>query len=94
MTRVRIAVPAADDLRTIRAYIARDSNTAAGAVVQRIRESIGHLRRHPELGRLGRITGTRELVVAGLPYLVIYRLNDSTVEVLRVLHAAQEWPPS
>lgn len=94
MTRVRIAVPAADDLRAIRAYIARDSATASGAVVQRIRESIGHLRRHPALGRPGRITGTRELVVAGLPYLVVYQLNDSTVEVLRVLHDAQEWPPS
>lgn len=93
MTRVRITVPAADDLRTIRAYIARDSNTAAGAVVQRIRESIAHLRRHPELGRPGRITGTRELVVAGLPYLAVYRLHDSTGEVLRALHDAQKWPP-
>jgi toxin ParE1/3/4 len=90
--RVRIAVPAAGDLRSIRTYIARDSEAAAGAVVHRIRESIAHLRRHPELGRVGRITGTRELVVAGLPYLVIYRLNDSTVEVLRILHDAQEWP--
>jgi addiction module RelE/StbE family toxin len=94
VTRVRIAVPAADDLRTIRAYIARDSEAAAGAVAHRIRESIAHLRRHPELGRVGRVMGTRELVVAGLPYLVVYRLNDSTVEVLRVLHDAQEWPSS
>ena len=61
---------------------------------RRIREGVAHLRRHPELGRPGRITGTRELVVAGLPYLVVYRVNDSTVEVLRVLHDAQEWPPS
>ncbi len=37
--------------------------------------------------------GTRELVVAGLPYLVVYRLSDQVVEVLRVLHHAQEWPP-
>jgi addiction module RelE/StbE family toxin len=93
MTSVRITTPAADDLRDIRAYIARDNKLAAGSVVRRIRSSVALLRRHPELGRAGRIAGTRELIVAGQPYLVVYRLGDQGVEVLRVLHHAQEWPP-
>jgi toxin ParE1/3/4 len=93
MIRVRVTTPAADDLRDIRAYIARDHKVAAGSVVRRIRSSVALLRRHPELGRMGRIEGTRELVVAGLPYLVVYRLRDQVVEVLRIVHHAQEWPP-
>lgn len=94
MIRVRVTAPAADDLRAIRAYIARDNAAAAGSVVRRVRASIARLRRYPELGRLGRVDGTRELVVAGLPYLVVYRLSGENVEVVRVLHHAQEWPPA
>jgi toxin ParE1/3/4 len=92
--RVRITGPAADDLRAIRAYIARDNQAAAGSVVRRIRTHIGRLRRYPELGRPGRISGTRELVVGGLPYLVVYRVTESAVEMARVLHHAQDWPPA
>lgn len=45
------------------------------------------------LGRAGYLKGTRELVVAYIPYMLIYRLNGKTVEILRVLHCAQKWPP-
>jgi toxin ParE1/3/4 len=44
------------------------------------------------MGRIGRRKGTRELVVAGLPYFVVYRLRASTIEVLRVIHGARDWP--
>ena len=47
----------------------------------------------PERGRLGRITGTRELVFAPLPYIAVYRITEGGVfEILRVYHSAQDWP--
>lgn len=50
------------------------------------------LSRHPEIGRQGRAGGTRELVVSRTPYIVAYRVADRRVEVLAVLHGAQQWP--
>ena len=43
-------------------------------------------------GGLGQIAGTRELVIPGLPYLVIYRVHADQVEILRVFHTARDWP--
>lgn len=49
---------------------------------------------HPKAGRPGRRRGTRELVITGTPFVVIYRLRarPARVEILRVLHGAQKWP--
>jgi toxin ParE1/3/4 len=44
------------------------------------------------MGRPGRVTGTRELVISGTPFVVIYRLQEQSIEVLRLLHSAQQWP--
>lgn len=46
----------------------------------------------PEMGRLGRVSGTRELIVSRMPYIAIYHLRNNTVEILRLLHMAQLWP--
>jgi toxin ParE1/3/4 len=48
---------------------------------------------HPHMGRAGRVDGTRELVVARTPYLVVYRVISTEVRIIRVLHSAQCWPP-
>ena len=53
---------------------------------------VGMLSEHPGVGRPGRVDGTRELVIAGLPYLVAYLHRGDTVTVLRVLHGAMKWP--
>jgi toxin ParE1/3/4 len=42
--------------------------------------------------RLSCVRGTRELVIAGLPWIVVYRVTGGTIEVVRVLHGAQQWP--
>lgn len=72
--------------------IAEDNPTAALAVKERIERATGHLAAHPELGRQGRIDGTRELVIAGLPYLIPYRVRYGRVEILDVIHSARRWP--
>lgn len=47
---------------------------------------------HPNMGRPGRITGTRELIVTQFPYILPYRIRGSAVEILRVFHTARKWP--
>ena len=84
------------DLEEIEAYIAKENNPAVAIdVVMRVIDSV-HLilSSHPRAGRHGRVKNTRELVVDGLPFIVIYRENIAAkwLEILRVLHNAQQWP--
>jgi toxin ParE1/3/4 len=73
-------------------WIAKDNLPAAVRVVARIRQTRERLADHPESGRPGRIAGTRELVVAGLPYIVAYRAHAGRIGILRVLHTSRRWP--
>lgn len=84
---------ALNDLDDIGAYIALDDPNAAARTVVRIGEAVGGLGFFPRIGRPGRISDTRELVVANTPYIVIYRLRDR-VEILAVIHGSQRWPDS
>ncbi len=84
--------PAAADRREIRNYIAQDNPPAALALDELFSEKAGRLIDHPKLGRAGRITGTRELV-AHHNYILVYDVTADSVRVLRVLHAARQWPP-
>ena len=86
------ARPAAADRREIRAYISQDNPAAALALDELISEMAGRLADHPDLGRPGRVAGTRELV-AHHNYILVYDLDGDFVRILRVLHAAQQWPP-
>jgi toxin ParE1/3/4 len=45
------------------------------------------------MGRIGRVPGTRELIVGGTPWIIVYRVRADAVEIIRVLHGAQKWPP-
>ena len=73
-------------------YIARDDPKAARRVAARIIEATQRLTEQPNMGRPGRVPGTRELVVPGTPYIVPYRLEGGTVQILHVLHATRKWP--
>jgi toxin ParE1/3/4 len=80
------------DLESLHAYIADDNPDAAAGMVDRIVSAIDELRRHPGLGRKGRVAGTRELIVA--PYVVVYRSSPTAIEILAVIHGARRWPES
>ena len=73
-------------------YIAQDNLKAAAEFVLQLRDSALMLGKQPDLGRPGRIPGTRELVISGLPYILPYRVRNNTVEILRVFHTARKWP--
>ena len=68
-------------------------NPAAAVLVdERIVAAVRRLIDFPARGWVGRIAGTRELVIGGTPYLAAYAITEARVRVLRVLHGAQEWP--
>ena len=73
-------------------YIAQDNVKAAAKFVLHLRDSALLLSKQPDLGRPGRIPGTRELVISDFPYILPYRVRDNTVEILRVFHTARKWP--
>jgi toxin ParE1/3/4 len=76
----------------IHRYIAADSVAAPDRQLDLVLESIYGLSLFPEKGRAGRVDGTRELVVPGTPYIVVYRLKDTGVQILSILHGARRWP--
>jgi toxin ParE1/3/4 len=84
---------ARDDLDSIRRFIEVDNDVAARKVARAIIAAVAGLATTPGIGRPGRVAGTRELVLARLPYFVPYRVVGGTVEVLRVLHTRRRWPP-
>jgi addiction module RelE/StbE family toxin len=90
--RVRYTLQAKADLEDIFTYIARDNPAAARRVITAIRRDIVLLADNPEIGRRGRIDGTRELVISRLPYIAAYRAADGFVDVLAVIHTARDWP--
>ena len=73
-------------------YLERENPTAATASLERIVKAVYRLEHYPAIGRAGRIEGTRELVVAGTPYVIPYRVRGQYVEILRVFHSARKWP--
>lgn len=82
------------DLIDILDSIAGDNPAAAVATIERLEAAARRLTDFPLLGRTGSVPGTRELPVAGLPFLLIYRVREGDVEILRVLHGARRWPPA
>jgi toxin ParE1/3/4 len=90
--RVRWLDQAVEDLKAVRAYIARHNPSAAVDIAQRIRHAVKILSDYPAAGRAGRVPNIRELVVTGTPYKLPYRVRVETIEILRVLHGAQQWP--
>ncbi|HVO15439.1 MAG TPA: type II toxin-antitoxin system RelE/ParE family toxin [Alphaproteobacteria bacterium] len=82
------------DLDAQAPFIASDNPHAAREMISRVRSAVERLAEHPDLGRHGRVPGTRELVVPGTPYVIPYRVRGSAVEVLRLFHGAQRRPLS
>jgi len=90
--RVRWTVPAAAALENIQDYIARENPRAAWEVVKRVKFAVRQLEDHPKIGRAGRVHGTYELVIHGVPYIVPYRIKNKELQILSVYHTSREWP--
>jgi len=79
---------ARDDRRTIREYIAQDNPAAAVELDEQLSVRVNQLTEQPDIGRPGRVVGTRELVIHR-HYIVIYDVVAEKVQVLRVLHTSR-----
>lgn len=95
MTPVLWLRAALRNIEAIFAYYAEHcARREAKRLIAHIHKCTEQLSQLPELGRPGRVAHTRELVVPKSPFVVIYRLKNTRVELLRVLHSAQRWPRS
>jgi toxin ParE1/3/4 len=84
---------AIDDLAALRAYIEQEDRAAAQRVAIHIVQNVETLLpANPDLGRPGRVPGTRELVIPRTPFIVPYRVQHGTIQILRVFHGARRWP--
>lgn len=82
---------AASDLEEISNYLRLHYPALAVSTVLRIYDASKSLKRFPERGRPGRLASTRELILAPLPYLILYSVHENSVNLLRILHGAREW---
>jgi toxin ParE1/3/4 len=83
---------AMEDREAIFDTIEVDSPASAIAVDDRICDQVEMLVEFPEMGRNGRVEGTRELVIQRTSYIAAYRIEGDAIRILRVLHGAQQWP--
>lgn len=92
--RIRYGDEAVADLQAIVSFGLKEGLRDPKGFVRRLRERLQILVAHPLAGRAGRVNGTRELPLAGLPYIAIYLVSAEAglIDVVRILHGAQMWP--
>lgn len=82
------------DIESIRGYIAHFDPRAADKIISRIDTAISFLAAFPEIGRRGRVPGTRELVVPETNYVVVYEIPSAVdIFILTVVHGREQFPP-
>ena len=80
------------DLDRIVEFMLQDDPHTALSVLSTIRDATQVLLEHPRIGRLGRVEGTRELVIAGLPYILPCQISSQEIRILAVMHTSRKWP--
>ena len=89
--RIRWTPGAAADLEAIKDYLDAHLPHLSQPTVRKLYEGIRGLKRMPRRGRFGRVTGTRELVIPPLPYVVVDSVREEALEILLIWHGAQDW---
>lgn len=80
------------NLIQLRKHIEKHFEENAALVAAHILKSVDLLQSHPEIGRPGRVVGTRELIVPDTPYVIPYRVRRERLELIAVFHGHQKWP--
>jgi len=78
------------DLDQIWEFLAPRSLLGAQHVLEAIQAAARRLKQFPDLGRVGQDVRTREMVLPDYPYLLVYRVEDTNLIILRVYHAARD----
>ena len=79
-------------LTSLRRYVAEEAEGSAAPVARRILDAVALPATQPEIGRPGRIVGTRELVVPQTLYVIPYRIRRERLELPAVFDGRQRWP--
>jgi len=82
------------DMQNLYEYIAGDNIRAAKKIISRIREASDKLKIYPHMGKAGRVSNTRELVIAATPYIIVYVIDEQSIQIVSVIHGARRWPDS
>jgi len=90
--QVRWTTAAASDLESIAEYLFKKTPEHAARLIREICDAVFALRIYPNRGRPGKKSGTRELVLPALPYIVVYKVASDVLHIARILHGAQDWP--
>jgi toxin ParE1/3/4 len=80
------------NVNAIAAYLDERDPGAATRTLDAIARGVCRLVFHPLSGRIGRVEGTREVVIPRTPYIVAYRMRGDSLEILAVIHGARRWP--
>jgi addiction module RelE/StbE family toxin len=80
------------NLEQARNYVFQDNPTAAQELILKIQNAANQLQNYPFMGKNGRVEGTKELIISNSPYILIYRVKEESVEVLRILHTSKRYP--
>ena len=90
--RIQWSIQASAQLEAAYDFVSEENVTSAEKQLDIIKQAVEQLANFPEMGRPGRVDGTRELVIRSTPYIVAYRWKGSTVRILALLHGARRWP--
>ncbi|HUE03327.1 MAG TPA: type II toxin-antitoxin system RelE/ParE family toxin [Bryobacteraceae bacterium] len=90
MRRIRWSPAAADDLEELFNYLKEHHPSLAQPTIRKLYEAARSLKRFPHRGHIGHNEGTRELIVAPMPYIIVYGVEPQVVSIFRVLHTSRE----
>lgn len=92
MMRIVWSTEAREDLLSLFSYVAKDNPKAAKKLRDIILSKIEILAETPNIGRPGRVPGTKELIIDKTSYIIPYRCKDDRLEIVRVYHSSRKWP--
>jgi len=90
--KLRYTPQARRDIDAIAEYICERNPAASMRVGDRIRRTAELLSEFPFIGHSGKLSGTQEFVIPGLPYIIVYRIDpmeEQAIVILGIHHGAQ-----
>ena len=88
--RIRWTPPAAADMQSIGDYLKEHHPQYRQPTMRKLYAGIRALKYACYRGRPGRVEGTRELLFTPMPYVAVYSIRDSSIEIWRIYHTAQD----
>lgn len=80
------------DLRETTNFYENNQNGLGARFIQSLRASLETLQFNPKIGRYGKVVNTREFVLQEFPFVIVYRIKNKLLEILRVMHQSRRYP--